>query len=64
MQMVAHALRTGLNRFFGRQNAASATEYAVMLALIIVVSLGAIRMMGESLSGSVAWVVADSLINA
>ena len=39
-----------LNRFAAEQEAATATEYAVMLALIIVVAIGAINTLGGTVS--------------
>jgi len=42
-----------MRRLLGGEEAASATEYAVMLALIIVVCLSSIALMGQSLRTSV-----------
>lgn len=40
-------------RLLGSEEAATATEYAVMLALIIVVCLSSVTLMGQSLRTSV-----------
>jgi len=40
-------LWTGIKRFLVDEEGATATEYAVMLALIILVALGAIIFLGE-----------------
>ena len=47
------ALLLSVRRLLRAKEAATATEYAVMLALIIVVCLSAITVMGQSLRESV-----------
>jgi Flp pilus assembly pilin Flp len=42
-----------VRRLLGTEQAATATEYAVMLALIIVVCLSSVALMGQSLRTSV-----------
>ncbi|MBN2561498.1 MAG: Flp family type IVb pilin [Phycisphaerae bacterium] len=39
-----------LKRFLSEEEGATATEYAVMLALIIVIALGAISALGDKVS--------------
>ena len=46
-------LRLRLARFFTDESGPTATEYAVMLALIIVVSIGAVTTMGTGMRDSV-----------
>jgi pilus assembly protein Flp/PilA len=43
-------LWTGIKRFFVEEEGATATEYAVMLALIILVALGAIIFLGNAVN--------------
>lgn len=43
-----------LKRFWSEEEGATATEYAVMLALIIVICLGAISALGEKVSTTFA----------
>ena len=50
-----------MHRLLAQCDAATATEYAVMLALIVVVSLAAISGLGNSLTNNVAWTVTSSL---
>ena len=40
-----------LVNFLKREDGPTATEYAVMLALIIIVAIGAISLLGETVSG-------------
>jgi pilus assembly protein Flp/PilA len=47
------ALILSVRRLLRAEEAATATEYAVMLALIIVVCLSALTVMGQSLRDSV-----------
>ncbi len=42
-----------VRRLLGAEDAATATEYAVMLALIIVVCISSVTLMGQSLRTSV-----------
>lgn len=48
-----NALRLKLARFLADDSGPTATEYAVMLALIIVVCIGTLQVLGQGLSGSV-----------
>lgn len=41
----------GVRRLEGDGSAATATEYAVMLAMIIMVAIGAIQVFGNTLNG-------------
>jgi len=41
-----------LRRFFGRKDGATAVEYAVMLALILMVIFGAVRVLGTNTNQS------------
>ena len=50
--MLATYLAGAARRFGREQHAATATEYAVMLALILVVILVSVSALGTSLSGS------------
>ena len=50
-----------LKRFWSEEEGATATEYAVMLALIIVVCLGAISALGTKVSSTFAGV--ESALN-
>jgi pilus assembly protein Flp/PilA len=43
-----------IKRFWSEEEGATATEYAVMLALIIVVALGAISALGTKVSSTFA----------
>jgi pilus assembly protein Flp/PilA len=43
-----------LKRFWSEEEGATATEYAVMLALIIVIALGAISALGTKVSSTFA----------
>ena len=61
MRTLAQSLRRKVHRLLAQGDAATATEYAVMLALIIVVSLAAISSLGNSLTNNVAWTVTSSL---
>lgn len=44
------ALKTHLKRFLVSEDGPTATEYAVMLALIIIVALAAIQLLGTKVS--------------
>jgi len=46
-------LRHAIYTLQRQESATTATEYAVMLALIIVVCIGSLTLYGQSLSGSV-----------
>lgn len=48
-----NGLRLKLARFLADESGPTATEYAVMLALMIVVCIATVTTMGQSLSGSV-----------
>jgi pilus assembly protein Flp/PilA len=45
------ALKERIHSFLVSEDGPTATEYAVMLALIIIVALGAITILGEKVSG-------------
>jgi Flp pilus assembly pilin Flp len=45
-------MRTALRKFWTRDDAATSVEYAVMLALILMVVIGAIEILGTSTKGS------------
>lgn len=42
----------GLRRFIAEEDGATAVEYAVMVALIVVVALGAIQSLGQQVQGT------------
>ena len=54
-------LTTKLVRFLKREDGPTAVEYAVMLALIIVVCIGVVTQLGKSASGKFGTV--DSALN-
>jgi pilus assembly protein Flp/PilA len=45
------ALKERIHSFMVSEDGPTATEYAVMLALIIIVALGAISLLGEKVKG-------------
>jgi pilus assembly protein Flp/PilA len=45
------ALKERMHSFLVSEDGPTATEYAVMLALIIIVALGAITVLGDKVSG-------------
>ena len=61
MSTLAQSLRRRASDLLAQSDGTTATEYAVMLALIIVVSIAAIGTLGNSLSNNVAWTVASTL---
>ena len=61
MRSFAQSLRRGVYRLFAQEDAATATEYAVMLALIVVASLTAISALGDTVANNVAWSVTDAI---
>jgi pilus assembly protein Flp/PilA len=56
-------LWTGIKRFFVEEEGATATEYAVMLALIILVALAAIIFLGQQVRDGFS-TVAEAIDNA
>jgi Flp pilus assembly pilin Flp len=61
MRNFAQLLRRRVHHLLTQEDATTATEYAVMLALIIVVSLAAISALGDGLANNVAWTVTEAL---
>lgn len=45
------AILRNVLRFWGSEEGATATEYAIMLALIILVAIGAVLFLGQTVEG-------------
>ncbi len=62
MSAILQNLDRCAQRFVRSEDGPSAVEYAVLLALIVLVAAGAIRSVGESVQG--VWQVIDTAVRA
>jgi pilus assembly protein Flp/PilA len=57
-------LHAGLRKFLQAEDAPTAVEYAVMLALIIAVCIGAITLLGQDASGTFSNVALNTAVGS